>query len=97
MASEEQPKKERTQNDVLEFLPEMGDLSPTDGLRGPKTPSRRQVLRHFLFFIALGSTLREAADQVVPAVLKKHPSTTPKNHYKLRDDIVGLYHAVRLT
>ena len=34
--------------------------------------------------------------KVVPEVLKKHPSATPKNRYKLRDDILGLYHALRL-
>ena len=96
MASEEQPKKERKQNDIFEFFPEMGDLSPIDGLRGPKTPSRRQVLRFFLFFIALGSSLTEAADKVVPEVLKKHPSASPKSCKKLRDDVIGLYHAVRL-
>ena len=95
MASNEQPRKERKQNDVLEFISELGDFSPVDGLRGPKTPSRRQVLRLFLFFIALGNTLAEAADKVVPEILKKHPKVSPKSYYKLRDDIISLYHAIR--
>ena len=94
MASNEQPRKERKQN-VLEFISELGDFSPVDGLRGPKTPSRRQVLRLFLFFIALGNTLAEAADKVVPEILKKHPKVSTKSYYKLRDDIISLYHAIR--
>ena len=93
--SQEIPKKERKQNNVPDFMAELGDLSPVDGLRGPKTPSRRQVLRFFLFFIALGSSLADAADQVIPDLLKKHQTESPKSHKKLRDDLIGLYQAVR--
>ena len=80
--------------EVLEFGSEFGDLNPIDGLRGPKMPSRRQVLHHFLFFITLGCSLVEAADKVVPNILK-HSTETAKNRYKLRDDVSNLYRAVR--
>ena len=93
--SQEIPKRSRKQHDVLDFIQELGDLSPVDGLRGPKTPSSRQVLRFFLFFIALGSSLSDAADKVIPAVLMKHQAESPKSRNKLRDDLIGLYHAVR--
>ena len=95
MASIETPTKERTQIVVLDFMAELGEMSPIDGLRGPKTPSRRQVLRHFLFFVAMGSSLIVAAEKVVPNLLKKYAVRALKSPKKLRDNIVDMYKAIR--
>ena len=95
MASEEKPKKERGKHDILEFLPQLGDLRPVEEMRGPKTPSRRMVLQNFLYFVAMGSSLLAAAEIVVPSLMKKHPMEVMKTPKKLRDDIIDLYQALR--
>ena len=80
-------------------LPEsgpLGDLSHLEDLKGPKTPSNRQVLRFFLFLISLGQSLNDAADAVVERVLQKHPSTSvSKTERRLRDDVKDIYHEAK--
>ena len=60
-----------TKNKVPEFSSDFGDLSLIDALRGPKTPSNRQVLRLFLFLFLAGNLLQSAAELVVEQVLRK--------------------------
>ena len=90
------PPKHRQQNDLLEFIPELGDLSPISEFKGPRTPSRRQVLRLFLSFLALGFTLLEAGGEVVDRVLKKHPTASQtKTRKTLSGDVIALYKDTR--
>ena len=94
----DQVKKSRKQIDILDFLLEMGDLTPLQEFKGPRVPSRRQTLRHFLYFLVLGLSLIDAGNKVVENVLKKHPTKadqakTPK---RIRDDVIALYKNARL-
>ena len=93
-------KKARTQIDILDFQPEMGDLSPIQDLKGPCTPSRRQTLRLFLFWLSLGLTLCDSSTKVVDEVLKKHPvqvlAGKTKSEKRLRGDVRDLYTNARL-
>ena len=47
LSKEEKPPISRDQIDILDFPTSFGELSPIEGFTGPKTPSRRQVLRFF--------------------------------------------------
>ena len=44
--SQEKTKKGRKQDVILDFVDELGDMSPIDGLRGPKTPSSPENVQH---------------------------------------------------
>ena len=44
--SQEKTKKGRKQNIILDFVDELGDMSPIDGLRGPKTPLPPENVQH---------------------------------------------------
>ena len=95
-ATTQKPKSQKTQIDLLEFIPELGDLSPISEFKGPRVPSRRQVLRHVLFFVALGLSLVEAGGKVVDNVLKKHVAAAQaKTRNKIIDDVVSLYKKTR--
>ena len=95
-ATPQKPKSQKTQIDLLEFIPELGDLSPILEFKGPRVPSRRQVLRHVLFFVALGLSLVEAGGKVVDNVLKKHVAAAQaKTRNKIIDDVVSLYKKTR--
>ena len=84
-------------NRDLPLLPELGDLSPLSELRGPKTPSNRQVLRFFLFLLSLGRSASSAAEEVVDQVLTKHPETTDrKSSRRLQLDVIALNSKARL-
>ena len=80
-----------TKNKVPEFSSDFGDLSPVDALRGPKTPSNRQVLRLFLFLFLAGNLLQSAAELVVKQVLRKHKTHVCKTERRLQDDVKVLY------
>ena len=90
----------KQQIDVLSFSVEFNDLSPVDELRGPKTPSNRQSLRHFLHWISQGKSLDEAGAEVAVRVIAKHP-TVPASKLKaprtLSDNVVALYREARFT
>ena len=81
---------------IPEFSNDFGEMSLIDGLRGPKTPSNRQVLRLFLFFVSLGNSLQDAANSVVTKVLKKHSTAVCKKPRTLADDVRALYNEARL-
>ena len=84
-------KKKVKSMDLPESGP-LGDLSPTEDLKGPKAPSNRQVLRFFLFLISLGQSLNDAADTVVQRILDKHPTTSvSKTERRLREDVKNIY------
>ena len=85
-----------SKNKIPEFASDFGDMSPLKELRGPKTPSNRQVLRLFLFFFSLGNTtLQAAATSVVTEVLKKHTTSVCKKPRTLADDVLALYKEAR--
>ncbi len=96
LSKESPPPKKREH--ILEFSDEFGDLSPIDDFRGPRTPSRRQVLRHVLFWIEGGKNLKEAANEVVPRLLQKHSclAAGAKSPRRLSEDIISLYKYARL-
>ena len=76
LSKEEKPKVCREQIDILDYPSAFGDLSPIEGFKGPKKPSRRQVLRHLLHLVSNNCTLKDAADRVVSEILAKHPTET---------------------
>ena len=80
---------------IPDFANEFGDLSPIKEIRGPKTPSRRQVLRLFLFLLTLGNSQLEAAKAVVVDVLKKHSTHVCKDPGRLERDVMALYQETR--
>ena len=95
-ATPQKPRPQKTQIDLLEFIPEMGDLSSLSEFKGPRVPSRRQVLRHVLYFVVLGLSLVEAGGKVVDNVLKKHVGAgQAKTRNKIIDDVVSLYKKTR--
>ena len=96
MSEENAPNKKKRRNRDVSFSDELGDLSPIEGFRGPKTPSNRQVLRFFLFLISVGNTLNDAASKVVEAVLAKHPTSVSKSPHRLRLDVLNLHKEARL-
>ena len=89
-------KKKKVKSVELPESGPLGDLSHVEDLKGPKTPSNRQVLRFFLFLVSLGQSLNDAADAVVERVLQKHPSTSvSKTERRLRDDVKDIYHEAK--
>ena len=93
MSSPNEPARKRPK--VLEFGDDLGDLSHIKELKGPKTPSNRQVLRLLLYFVSVSSTLRDAAKEVVTQVLGKHTSSVSKSAGKLEDDVMALHSEAR--
>ena len=95
LSKEEKPPISRDQIDILDFPTSFGELSPIEGFTGPKTPSRRQVLRFFLYLVADDHSLKDASDKVVSGILEKHPtSTTTISARRLSEDVVSLYKKV---
>ena len=96
LSKEEKPPISRDQIDILDFPTSFGELSPIEGFTGPKTPSRRQVLRFFLYLVADDHSLKDASDKVVSGILEKHPtSTTTISARRLSEDVVSLYKKTR--
>ena len=96
MALSKEKHNERKQNDLLEFDPRFGDLSPIEEFHGPRTPSRRQVLRRFLHEVSGGNSLIDAGNQVVKNLLEKHPTIVgqTKSSKRLREDVIALYNLI---
>ena len=80
---------------IPDFSNEFGDLSPIKEFRGPKTPSRRQVLRVFLFLLTIGNSQQAAAKAVVVEVLRKHTTHVCKDPTRLERDVKDLYTEAR--
>ena len=95
--SKEIPTSKKVQIDLLEFGPSFGDLSPLESFLGPKTPGNRAALRNFLYWVAQGKPLRESANEVVFAVLLKHPSEANnlKDSRYLANDVIKIYKEAR--
>ena len=55
-------KHSREQIDLLDFIPELGEMSPISDFKGPRAPSKRQVLRHFLILFCPLLSLSERQD-----------------------------------
>ena len=89
-------KHSKEQIDLLDFIPELGEMSPISDFKGPRTPSRRQVLHHFLYFVALGCSLFDAGTKVVTNILTQHgnPKGT-KTEKTLRGDVMSLWKNAR--
>ena len=94
LSKKEKPPISRDQIDILDFPTSFGELSPIEGFTGPKTPSRRQVLRFFLYLVADDHSLKDASDKVVSGILEKHPTSTIKPHFS---SFFGLFWGVSMT
>ena len=66
LSKEEKPPISRDQIDILDYPTSFGELSPIEGFTGPKTPSRRQVLRYFLYLVADNHSVGPSVGWSVP-------------------------------
>ena len=96
--SKEVPIFHRQQIDILQFIEELGELTPISEFRGPKTPSNRQILQLILYFLSQGKSCDEAGSEVVLRLLLKHttvPATKMKAFRTLKENVVSLYKEAR--